>query len=758
MWAGSAVARHGIVLLLLFLGGRGFSPVPCNETQTLDCGMSVFREVYKLFHMAQEEVTIMPFYLRPSLKIFSSKDGQPPDVTLSDLILQAIQRKVHVWILGWDNAASEKFLNYNQDHEYEMLFEEAKKLGATAYLHLMLDTGRELVASVFYLPHIKSYAFDRKVAVVGGIDFVENRLDTPAHIRPNPLLVRTAQDARHPTMNEKPWQDVMIKVTGPAARQVAMILIERWWTYCASQGFARTQAMRPINAVLDSTLWHVKGAMSISEWKEFQCEERPAPAILGLVDIRVTQQTQNITTNYSIIIDTPAVQSVGLDSNIHKNLLLQSGEHRLVNVTGLHALDTNVPKHIDLEIDGRTVTATWNDTVHLKLGNETLTAKWLPEGVWEPDTKETQMCKVTISGSKMWMGTSGVVTESYDAYLNSIRNAKRFIFIENQYFSTDFPSSSPECQHMHDRTRAVLYSGAKNRVGEVLLDRIKRAAYSKEKFTVSVILPLGTEPGSFYPNLRGAYCFEESVEELWKSSNLESDWRDYFSIFFLANAVPVPEDMGGPGSGFYGIFTHTKSIVVDDEVAYVGSANINDRSLLGDRDAEVGVTVWNGPYPRQFRETLLEGHLGGSGKANASDLLASLHKVANENAAELKRTMRISFPEGTVTRNNVTRMLFGMEALLNGAPNQVAELNFQRSRVIAGGGGLDHFDWYVVPEAISPPKLQGLLFPWSRRIWGLPKMTHIAQIFSGEFNYMERPLESESWLGPPVPADQPMFL
>ena len=46
---------------------------------------------------------------------------------------------------------------------------------------------------------------------------------------------------------------------------------------------------------------------------------------------------------------------------------------------------------------------------------------------------------------------------------------------ENQYFSSDFPSTSAECQHTHDPARAVLYSGAGNRIGEVLLDRIKRA-------------------------------------------------------------------------------------------------------------------------------------------------------------------------------------------------------------------------------------------------------------------------------------------
>jgi phospholipase D1/2 len=37
------------------------------------------------------------------------------------------------------------------------------------------------------------------------------------------------------------------------------------------------------------------------------------------------------------------------------------------------------------------------------------------------------------------------------------------------------------------------------------------------------------------------------------------------------------------------IYVHSKLMIVDDEVVLCGSANINDRSLLGDRDSEVAV-------------------------------------------------------------------------------------------------------------------------------------------------------------------------
>lgn len=418
-----------------------------------------------------------------------------------------------------------------------------------------------------------------------------------------------------------------------------------------------------------------------------------------------------------------------------------------------------MPKNISVLVNLQTVLVEWGQKAELKMPNgEVLTAEWLPEGLRPEDAAGKQMCKVTLSGSKMWMGTQSVVKESYEMLLDSIRMAKKFVFIENQYFSTDFPATTPECQHMHDRTKAVLYSGATNRVGEVLLDRIKRAAFLQENFSVAYILPLGTEPGSFYPNLRGAYCFEKEVDTWWQANGIKGDRRDYFSFFFLANAVPVPADMGGPGSAFYGIFTHTKAIVVDDKIAYLGSANINDRSLDGDRDAEVGITVWNGSYPRLLREQLLKDHIGDADVPDTSRFTASLRAIAEENAEELRQTMGISFPAGTVTVGANTTQLFGMEGLLNHAPSRAAVLQYPRSRVVAGGGGVDHFDWYVDPNALRHPSLHGLLFPWGRNIWGMPKMTNIAQIFSDEFNYLEEPARAQHFLGPVVEADKPLFL
>jgi len=753
---------------------QGFEAVPCNATTT-DCGRDFYAQVYREFELAKEEVIIMPFFIRPRLKVFSSVEGQPPDETLHDLVVRAVKRGVHVWILGWDNSASEKYLNYHQDAEFEKLFLATGK--DNEHLHLMLDTGRRLMAPVYYLPHIKSYAFDRKVAFVGGIDFAENRLDTPQHLRPDPRLVSVKMDKDHVTGNEKPWQDVMVRVDGAAAEHVAMVGIERWWTYCKSAGYMRSQAMRPFSAVAD-TLWKVPHSLSVSHWKTYQCAAHPAPATLGTLElsIRAGNTDRREVIRYKVDIVVPPVQSQDLPEAEAQHVSLTSGERQQVRVKGLRALDKPLPASITFQIDGEAFEAPSDREAEVKLiDGDRLHARWMPNGVLGPPVEdniigraasEPQLCQVTLSGAHTWMGSERVMRGSLDAHLKIIHEAKRFVLIENQYFVTDFPQDSYECRHGDIRAEAVLYSGAQNRLGEVILDKLKHAARTGSDFNMAIIVPLGTEPGSFYPNLRSTFCFEQAVEEVWKREQFQSDWRDYFSFFFIANAVKAPKDMGGPGSAFYGIFTHTKAIVADDEVALVGSANINDRSFNGDRDAEVGVLVSGGSYPRRFRETLLKGHLGDASLADPKRLLASLRRVAESNAAALKASMGISFPEGTVERpGGQVKQLFGLKGVLELSAPEDAVLAYPDSRVVAGGGGNDMFKWYVVPGA-EPPKLQGLLFPWSRSIWGLPKMTQVGQLLSNELNWrrrLEERRENGSKAHPGTPAaataaDRPLLV
>jgi phospholipase D1/2 len=39
------------------------------------------------------------------------------------------------------------------------------------------------------------------------------------------------------------------------------------------------------------------------------------------------------------------------------------------------------------------------------------------------------------------------------------------------------------------------------------------------------------------------------------------------------------------------VYIHSKIMLVDDRVAVIGSANINDRSMMGDRDSEIAILI-----------------------------------------------------------------------------------------------------------------------------------------------------------------------
>ena len=61
---------------------------------------------------------------------------------------------------------------------------------------------------------------------------------------------------------------------------------------------------------------------------------------------------------------------------------------------------------------------------------------------------------------------------------------------------------------------------------------------------------------------------------------------DYISFHSLRNhsildSTPVSEL----------IYVHSKLMIVDDKTVIIGSANINDRSLIGRRDSEVAVLI-----------------------------------------------------------------------------------------------------------------------------------------------------------------------
>jgi len=95
------------------------------------------------------------------------------------------------------------------------------------------------------------------------------------------------------------------------------------------------------------------------------------------------------------------------------------------------------------------------------------------------------------------------------------------------------------------------------------------------------------------------------------------------------------------------IYIHSKLLIADDRVAILGSANINDRSMLGDRDSELAIIVRDGDEVKipmdgkgkqhpvskavhQLRADLWKKHFGISGSVRpASELASCIDKPAD---------------------------------------------------------------------------------------------------------------------------------
>ncbi|KAK6355809.1 Phospholipase D1 [Orbilia javanica] len=247
-----------------------------------------------------------------------------------------------------------------------------------------------------------------------------------------------------------------------------------------------------------------------------------------------------------------------------------------------------------------------------------------------PDFTQQEIESLGISGScevqmlrSACAWSTGTVDKNehsiLNAYLKAIETSDHLVYIENQFFITS--------GELPDGTKM------ENSIGDALVERIIRAHKNDEDWRAIIILPL--LPG-----------FQSSVDQPDGSSvrlimqcQFRSICRGDGSIFGKLKAHGIsPEDYIefyalrswgkiGPQQQLVTeqLYIHAKCMVVDDRIAIIGSANINERSMLGFRDSEVAAvvrdqdTIWStmagrpylvGRFAHTLRLRLMREHLG----------------------------------------------------------------------------------------------------------------------------------------------------
>jgi phospholipase D1/2 len=235
-----------------------------------------------------------------------------------------------------------------------------------------------------------------------------------------------------------------------------------------------------------------------------------------------------------------------------------------------------------------------------------------------------------------------------EAYLQAIAQADRFIYIETQYLI----GSSPHW------LGGAASGGMPNRLPEKVVARIAEKVQADEDFHAYFVVPLfaeGDPTGGGGPEIRRnewetMKYLATSVRDCKKPDGtlVGQDWSRYVSFYFLANwTVKAPPAWLREGSRQdrliaherYMVYVHTKLMIVDDRFAFLGSANLNERSLAGDHDSEVGCALWpmRGREDqcqqklRDLRQRLWQEHFGTLPDGwESPELVPAINAVANK--------------------------------------------------------------------------------------------------------------------------------
>uniref|UniRef100_A0A0D9VNR8 Phospholipase D n=1 Tax=Leersia perrieri TaxID=77586 RepID=A0A0D9VNR8_9ORYZ len=194
------------------------------------------------------------------------------------------------------------------------------------------------------------------------------------------------------------------------------------------------------------------------------------------------------------------------------------------------------------------------------------------------------------------------------AYVNAIRGAQHFIYIENQYFL----GSSFNWDSHKD-------VGANNLIPIEIALKIANKIYANERFSAYIVIPMwpeGNPTGA--PTQRILYWQKKTMQMMYeiihkalREVGLDNTYEpeDYLNFFCLGNREA--EDRPGASSGScsannpqdqarknrrFMVYVHSKGMIVDDEYVIIGSANINQRSMEGTRDTEIAMGAYQPQY------------------------------------------------------------------------------------------------------------------------------------------------------------------
>ncbi|KAH8494934.1 hypothetical protein H0E87_018202 [Populus deltoides] len=630
-----------------FAPPRGLSDDGSQAQWFID-GRAAFDAIASSIEDAKSEIFICGWWLCPELYLrrpFRDHASSRLDSLLEIKAKQGIQ----IYILLYKEVALALKIN--------SVYSKRKLLSIHENVRVLRSPDHFSTGVYLWSHHEKLVIVDHQVCFIGGLDLCFGRYDTcehrvgdcppqewpgkdyynPRESEPNSwedMMKDELDRGKYPRM---PWHDVHCALWGPPCRDVARHFVQRW-NYAKRNKAPYEEAIPLLMPQQHMVIPHYRGQNKEKEVERKDIEDN-VKGITRQDSFSSSSSLQDIPLLLPQEADGPDGSGVGPKRNGLESTPGRSHPHafrksKIESIVPDMPMTSFVDDHDSLNLHVK-----MSPDLAAEPGTKTSDLEW-----WESPERVDQIgsvdesgqvgsrvschCQVIRSVSQWSAGTSQIEESIHCAYCSLIEKAENFVYIENQFFISGLSGDDI----------------IQNRVLEALYLRIMRAFNEKKCFRVIIVIPLlpgfqgGVDDGGaasvraimhwqYRTICRGQNSVLHNLYDL-----LGPKTHDYISFYGLRaygqlfNGGPVVTSQ---------VYVHSKIMIVDDRATLIGSANINDRSLLGSRDSEIGVLIED----KEFVDSLMGGKPSKAGKFTLSLRLSLWSEHLGLHAKEIHKVI-----------------------------------------------------------------------------------------------------------------------
>ncbi|CAL5337912.1 unnamed protein product [Camellia sinensis] len=585
-----------------------------SQAQWFVDGLAAFGAIALAIEEAKSEIFICGWWLCPEL--YLRRPFQAHASSRLDALLEEKAKKgVQIYVLLYKEVALALKIN--------SVYSKKKLLGIHENLRVLRYPDHFSSGVYLWSHHEKRVIVDYQICFIGGLDLCFGRYDSFEHqVGDYPPTVWPGKDYYNPSYTMKdeldrqkyprmPWHDVHCALWGPPCRDVARHFVQRW-NYAKRNRAPNEQAIPLLMPQHHMVIPHYMGGSEEMEVQTHVGNDHK--------DIRM----QDSFSSRSSFQDVPLLlpqEADGLDTltgDPKLNGLARTWDFRDQPSRGNRSPFSFRKPQIDPSTSNLPMKGFVDDLGTSDYQHELPSDAMMLPGIrssdkewWETQERSDQVvsadetgqvgprischCQIIRSVSQWTAGTNQIEESIHNAYCSLIEKAEHFIYIE--------------CLLGDEVIR--------NGILESLYRRIMRAYNEKKCFRAFIIIPLlpgfqgGVDDG-------GAAAVRTIMH--WQYRTI---CRGHNSI--LHNLYDLLGSRMHDYISFYGLRAYGRLFDGGPVATSQRSANINDRSLLGSRDSEIGVLVedkefvdscmggkpWKaGKFSSSLRLTLWSEHLG----------------------------------------------------------------------------------------------------------------------------------------------------